>query len=704
MNIIRSIKKFLRAEDSLYYSPNASEFEKHSFELAWPYTNKRRDLLFTDFTEIRQLILDYYGLEGNPGLSRIDCVASLLESLKSSFDINYLSVEPKIPHHLGDSGLTLLCYENGVDIRYPSKWFRSQLIKTSPKRIIILTHLLPAGKTSLSTLLQRIFSHKYSLILTIASTCLVLSLISLIPTYLTENIFNSIIPEGQSFLMIQLGFFILAIHLVTRSFNLFNQLLGVRIELFLGYQTISVMFYHILQSTDSFFEHFSLGDLQQRIGSVHSIRRVLQSSFVSAITAIFAIILNLGLVYFKSSSFYLLLVLLVLSLAGPIIDIIATIFETYFRYKKLVLAGLLNDSILEPLQSITTVRSLGCEEKLFSNYSSIRIRIAKLEIKLHLIRTFIAGIDVIISTFIISIFLFAFSSPFLTHILFPASKASSAEMSQGYILLLLSAFTTINAAVRSFSKSFLSLANVYPDVIRLRPLLRASSKSERLGNIAPHISGISITFDKSKVVDIITSESSFLFNNSSLLYGRKKDCFELMSFLYGEEQFAATFHESARQINGKYVLDVDYQDILQQKSSFIADELIQVSSSILDNITDREPFIDNDYFNECLLVCGISESIDILESLAYLAIQASPSQNAMKAKIMICRSLYMRFSPILIYGWFDYLPLNVCSSIIDFCHIHNLLLICYSERQDIMLLFNDESKFIYPRAGQPKPL
>ena len=698
MRVKSIFKRFISNQSGLYLSPNASLSERLAFRKAWPYTQLSKHSRLANYSLVLQLVLDYFGIVFDSDFSDVTDLRSLLYVLESKYSITYLLTEPD-GQYSGDSGLALYSYDDGISVNYPSRWFRSKLPSETPNKVIVLTHLLPQSQTSFLALFNRIFNRRYSFLLTIVSVSLLSSMMALIPTYLVEYIFNAIVPEGQIFLMIQIGFFLLSIRIITHAFGLFNQFIGIRLELFLGYKTLSLMFYRLLHLSSSFFQRFSIGDLQQRIGSVQTIRRVLQSSFVSAISSIFAIVLNLVLIYFKSSSFYLLLILLLLSLAGPAIDIISTTFETYFHYKKLVIISLLNDAILEPLKSIPTVRSLKAEDHLFSNYSATRLRLARLEVKLHLIRSFIAGIDVVVSTFIISLFLFAFSSPSLASILFPASKGISANISQGYILLLLSSFTTINSAVRSFSKSFLSLANIYPDVIRLRPLIREASpqtlsqSTHSHSTLTPKVNQLLVSYSQPK--DNSLSTFSFNFSQPSIITGNKTECFKFLSYLYGESLYSKEFLNYSRLANGSLLESNDLNN-QQFYSCFLVADSLNYSDSVLNNIVDRHYISDHSYLSSCLEVCGFSSDLSDLNVPCSDYLQRFAHQSSFAAQVMICRTLYFQMTPLFIYNWLDPLSTTIRVSILEFCKSHKILLVCYSSSKQVIDLFDMENQCTFP--------
>ena len=168
---------------------------------------------------------------------------------------------------------------------------------------------------------------------------------------------------------------------------------------------------------------------------------------------------------------------LIVLLFGPFVDVISACLESYFRCQRLAIAGSMQDAILFPLQSLSTVRSLGVESDVFSSYSKLRLRLARIEIKLLLLKDALKVFSLVLSALIIS-FLFYMLS--LGEASDSTSKDATGIASQGMIVLLLSSFSTINSAVRTFSTSLLGLVKIIPDILRFRPVVQAQSESSTI--------------------------------------------------------------------------------------------------------------------------------------------------------------------------------------------------------------------------------
>ena len=686
MTFSRFFNRFKADQNGLYVSSSVSQYEKNAIDRSWPYTKHDDQKRLTDFKEVRSIVLDYFGIVESSAQTDHSNIHELLEEFSTLYGITNISLKPiEKDSLLGDSGLLLRCFSDGINVKRPPRWGISKLNEKADD-IILLTHTLPPESTSLLLLFRRIFNRRYGFLLAILVVTFCAVFLSLIPTWLNAYIFNTIVPQGRSTLMIQIGFFLLMTKVISHTFKLFNQFMGIRLELILGYNASVQFFYRILHMASSFFDNFSPGDLQQRLGSLHQIRRVLQSSFISAITAAFVIVMNLLLIFFKSFSFELLIILVALSLIGPIIDLISAVIETIFRYQKLVLAASLNDSILEPLESIVTVRSVGSEDNTFDRYKSVRYQIARLEIKLGLIRAIINAMDSIIGAFIISMFLFAFSSESLLKVLDPSAKAS-AGVSQGYVILLLSAFTTINSATRSFSKSFLSLAEIYPDVLRLRPILRNTSlKSSKTAISTPLIRNLELS--KESTGGTINSKALLAVPGKPTVFtGDPEISLQIMGFFSGKYNYSENFPHLYLYMNNRALSLADINSFsnnscLLQGNSYIFE------SSIIGNLTDHSQLIDMPYLQKCL-GCLNLESTDEFLAKSLLSIkQINPNFQVFSKRLMITRALYLKLSPVLVYGWLDDLNSEEISSIISVCSENNQILIAYSRKESVISKFS----------------
>ena len=131
-------------------------------------------------------------------------------------------------------------------------------------------------------------------------------------------------------------------------------------------------------------------------------------------------------------------------------------------------------------------------------------------------------------------------------------------------------------------------------------------------------------------------------------------------------------------------------------SCFIVSDSLDYSDSVLNNIVDRRYISDQNYLLSCLDVCGLSSEISDLDIPCSDYLQRLAQKSSFTAQVMICRALYFRMTPIFIYNWLDPLSPAISVSILEFCKLHNILLVCYSSSKLVIDLFASENQCTYP--------
>lgn len=670
--------------------------ERDDISWAWPYDRPQKNKnQFTNFKQIRSIILEYFSIPESSELPPPNDVDELLAQLRDCYEIVDLPLDQRNSRSFkGDSGLMLLCNVEGVQVITPDRWFHRSFSVDSESRLILLLFGLPADPVAISQLFKRVLLGRFTQIITIVSVVILAICISLIPTWLQSYIFDTLVPEGSRFLLVQIAIFIFMLHLTALGLNLFNKFIALRLELILGFNLTSLLVHRLILMPSTFFRSFPIGDLQQRINSAHAVRRALQHSFVSLITSVFTVVLNILLIYFKSNSVTLCIYLFLLTLLGPIVDVISACFESFFRYKKLTLSGSLQDSILFPLQSISTVRSLGLEGEMFERFSRLRRRIARLDIKILLIKDILKALSLVLSAFIIA---------FLFYILSTDSSSSSASSqpdlsSQGMVVLLLSAFSTINGAVKSFSSSLLSFVKVIPDILRFRPILRETcyptAFPARIHSVEILPIHLQFKIHSESVADNIFRINITPQSNAVILDPDSIGSTQLMSLIY---DFGLTetsdIYVSDLQFLSHKRLKIDRDDALHMKRSsvFIAKRTLFSPGSILNNIVDFSNDIDQNRLNQCLECVGISNASGLLDQhvsdVGGTSLPRAPAD--VSIRLMVARALYLKYRFIMAHQCFDLLE-NVCiTAICNYCKRENLILLASSVSLEKAQLFDE---------------
>ena len=656
------------------YDVHISNEEKKEIEAIWPFEKKSISAKETDISLLLADILNYYGISGKQDHSRPSTLAELLRDLRCSYWIESIPLKGNSLKLNGDNGLILVVYKDGIRLIKPRWYGGYSNIDQDYEFAVLLIRCLADQGTTIADLMSNVFHKQWKLIVVIIIVALVGVLIGLIPTWLQEYIFNTVVPEGSRFLMIQIGIFLFCLKLTGKSFNLFNRLIGVRIELSLGYKLSAILIQKLLFLQPRFYTAHGIGDLQQRVNSAHAFRRAVQNSFVAVITAIIVVICNLALVYFKTYSLELCLICIGLTLLVPIVDTISSIVESILRLRRLEVAALVEASILKPMESLATVRSLGIEDYYFKLYAINRKKLARIDINIGILRSLTSVVCLIIGSSIIGLLLYWFGSPSsLTGL--GVSGGQTIEASQGFIILLLSAFSTANGAVQSFSKSVLMLVKSIPDAIRFRPIITAKSaplarlefaknnvKRVEFSNlgVGSKANAINVVFKIPKLI-IDQSDTVFLFSTQQLVCAKMYD--NLCDLIY---QPLDPLSNQSIIINDKDLYDEVTSVWYRQQFISLNRSCPWISGTLHEALTGQSANIDSNWLQLCLSAVELKFSA---ENLTYRydlntsdSIRLSEEQ---KLKISIARALYLRYEFIIIDRIFDTMSPTVLLSVIE---------------------------------------
>lgn len=676
-----------------FYDVHISNEEKTEIEAIWPFKNKNKSVKETDLSLLYVAILDHYGLSKKQDHSNPASLAHLLSDLRCLHWIESIPLKGNSLKLVGDNGLILAVYKDGVRLVEPRWNGGYPNIDQNYEFAVLLIRCLTDKGTTIVDLMSRLFRKEWKLIVMIVIVALLGVLIGLIPTWLQEYIFDTVVPDGSRFLMVQIGIFLLCLKLTGKSFNVFNSLIGVRIELSLGYKLSAILIQKLLFLQPKFYTEHGIGDLQQRINSAHAFRRAVQNSFVAVITAVIVVICNLGLVYFKTNSLELCLICIGLTLIVPIVDTISSIIESILRLRKLEVAALVEDSILKPMESLATVRSLGIEDYYFKSYAINRKKLARIDISIGILRTLSTVISLIIGSTIIGLLLYWFGKPSsLTGL--GVSGAPTTQASQGFIILLLSAFSTANGAVQSFSKSVLMLVKTIPDAIRIHPIItaesaplaRLESRNRRLKRVQfnnlgyiDNANSMKTIFQIPKLI-INQSETVFLFSRQQDICSCMYD--NLCDLIY---QYADPISNQSVIINDKDI----YNDI---NSGFYRQQFISLNSScpwisgtLQEALTGQSVNIDGNWLQLCLSAVDLKFSAEKLTDRYDMntsdSIQLTEEQ---KLKISIARALYLRYDFVIIDRIFDTLSHTVLMSVIDHIKAYGQFMIILTSSHELI--------------------
>ena len=91
---------------------------------------------------------------------------------------------------------------------------------------------------------------------------------------------------------------------------------------------------------------------------------------------------------------------------------------------------------------------------------------------------------------------------------------------------------------------------------------------------------------------------------------------------------------------------------------------------------------------DCLRCCNLESAEEFLNKSLLSIKQVDPEFNLFSKRLMIVRALYLKLSPVLIYGWLDDLGSEEIDNIISACATNDQILIAYSKKHSVISRFS----------------
>ena len=195
------------------YDVHISNEEKREIENIWPFENKRESRKETDVSLLLFDILDYFGLSSKQGHSKPNTLAELSRDLRSTYWVESIPLKGNSLKLNGDNGLILAVYNDGIRLIKPRWYGGYPNIDQNYEFAVLLIRCLTDQGTTIADLMSNVFHKQWKLLVVIIIVALVAVLIGLIPTWLQEYIFDTVVPDGSRFLMIQIGIFLFCLKL-----------------------------------------------------------------------------------------------------------------------------------------------------------------------------------------------------------------------------------------------------------------------------------------------------------------------------------------------------------------------------------------------------------------------------------------------------------------------------------------------------------
>jgi NHLM bacteriocin system ABC transporter ATP-binding protein len=274
----------------------------------------------------------------------------------------------------------------------------------------------------------------------------------------TGIMFDSIIPESERGLLLQMGMILFSVTLSIFLFGLTRSMAMLRIEGRMDSSIQAAVWDRLLNLPVSFFRDYSAGDLAIRANSISAIRQMISGV---AITAIFAGIFssfNFLLLFYYDVRLALVAALLVL--ISMLVTVGIGILQLRRQRVLLAIQGKISGTVLQLINGISKFRMAAAEQRAFFIWAKLFGELKETAFKTRTL----ANIHAVFNAFF----------PVVTSmVLFFMVSTSTGDFSAGKFIAFFAAFSSFLVAMLSMSTSLITIINIVPQYERAKPILQA---------------------------------------------------------------------------------------------------------------------------------------------------------------------------------------------------------------------------------------
>ncbi|MCP6762144.1 MAG: NHLP bacteriocin export ABC transporter permease/ATPase subunit [Fischerella sp. CENA71] len=312
----------------------------------------------------------------------------------------------------------------------------------------------PDTKFKIQDLLQFALRGHIKELIYIMLAGVITSVLGMLTPQATAILIDNAIPDANRGLLTQIGLGLLAVTFGQTMFDLTQAFAIIRLQTFAESSTQAAVWDRLLNLQASFFRQYSVGDLKSRVSSISQIHQKLSSTVLKSIFSSFFSLLNLGLLFYYSSTLALLACLV------AVVNIAITIFSGILTVQKfrplLELEGQIFGVMVQLINGVSKIRVSGAETRAFAYWSRQYTHQLKLMLRTQSIEDGVSFITKVL--------------PPLTNALLFWVAASMIQESPGSGGLSTGIFLAFNAAFGSFIGGATSLSTTVVDIMQVLPM------------------------------------------------------------------------------------------------------------------------------------------------------------------------------------------------------------------------------------------
>ncbi|TBR56826.1 NHLP family bacteriocin export ABC transporter permease/ATPase subunit [Westiellopsis prolifica IICB1] len=312
----------------------------------------------------------------------------------------------------------------------------------------------PDTKFKIQDLLQFALRGHIKELIYIMLAGVITSVLGMLTPQATAILIDNAIPDANRGLLTQIGLGLLAVTFGQTMFDLTQAFAIIRLQTFAESSTQAAVWDRLLNLQASFFRQYSVGDLKSRVSSISQIHQKLSSTVLKSIFSSFFSLLNLGLLFYYSTT------LALLACFVAVVNIGITIFSGILTVQKfrplLELEGQIFGVMVQLINGVSKIRVSGAETRAFAYWSRQYTHQLKLMLRTQSIEDGVSFITKVL--------------PPLTNALLFWVAASMIQESPGSGGLSTGIFLAFNAAFGSFIGGATSLSTTVVDIMQVLPM------------------------------------------------------------------------------------------------------------------------------------------------------------------------------------------------------------------------------------------
>lgn len=343
----------------------------------------------------------------------------------------------------------------------PLKQTRTPVNEQSAATLSTIAHVFyrPLPDKDLKTwdILRFALRDHFKDVVIILLTGIAVSLLGMVTPQATAILMDNAIPDANRGLLLQIALGLSATAFGSTIFQLAQGLALMRLETFADSSTQAAVWDRLLKLKVTFFNQYSIGDLESRVSAISDIRFKLSGTVLKSIfSGVFAF-LNLGLLIYYNGS------LALIAIVAAVVNISLTFIFGMLTLRKirplLEQQGQIFGIMVQLIDGVAKLQVAGAEERAFAYWGKQYSQQLKLILSAQVIEDILAVINKVLPT-LTSCVLFWFTATLL----------QQSQQTQGTQALSIGTFLAFNSAFGTFISGATSLSTTVVDVLEVVPL------------------------------------------------------------------------------------------------------------------------------------------------------------------------------------------------------------------------------------------